>query len=251
MKVLVGVKRVIDAYVKVRVRSDGTGVETDNVKMSMNPFCEIAVEEAVRLKEAGVASELVAVSCGPAANQETLRTALAVGCDRAILVQHEGALEPLAVAKILAALVERESPRLVLLGKQAVDNDFNSTTQILAARLGWSQGCFTSALEVAGDDLLVSREVDAGIEKRRLTLPSVVSADLRLNTPRYASLPNIMKARSKPLETLSATDLVSADDLHPRLEILKVEEPPARPAGVKVASVEELVAKLKDEAEVL
>lgn len=249
MKVLIGVKRVIDAYVKVRVRSDGTGVETENVKMSMNPFCEIAVEEGVRLKEAGIATELVAVSCGRASNQETLRTALAVGCDRAILVQSETPLEPLAVARILRVLVEREQPRMVLLGKQAVDNDYNNTAQLLAGLLGWSQACFTSGLTIEGDSIRAAREVDAGIEKVRLPLPAVVSADLRLNTPRYASLPNIMKARQKPLETIDADSL--GLDLVPRLEVLEVVEPPGRKSGVRVASVAELVERLRDEAKVL
>ncbi|MDA7984918.1 MAG: electron transfer flavoprotein subunit beta/FixA family protein [Alphaproteobacteria bacterium] len=250
MKVIVGVKRVIDAYVKVRVRADGGGVETDNVKMSMNPFCEIAVEEAVKLKESGAASELVAVSCGPKENQETLRTALAVGCDKAILAEHDSPLEPLAVAKILRVLVEREEAELVLLGKQSVDNDYGNTGQMLAGLLGWSQGSFVSRIEIDDGALRVAREVDDGLEKLRLSLPAVLSADLRLNVPRYASLPNIMKARSKPLETLAASDLVAADDLKPRLEVLEVTEPPPRAAGVKVESVAALVENLK-EAKVL
>ncbi|MDA8001324.1 MAG: electron transfer flavoprotein subunit beta/FixA family protein [Alphaproteobacteria bacterium] len=250
MKVIVGVKRVIDAYVKVRVRADGGGVETDNVKMSMNPFCEIAVEEAVKLKESGAASELVAVSCGPKENQETLRTALAVGCDKAILAEHDSPLEPLAVAKILRVLVEREEAELVLLGKQSVDNDYGNTGQMLAGMLGWSQGSFVSRIEIADGALRVAREVDDGLEKLRLSLPAVLSADLRLNVPRYASLPNIMKARSKPMETLAASDLVAADDLKPRLEVLEVTEPPPRAAGVKVESVSALVENLK-EAKVL
>ena len=245
MKILIGVKRVIDAYVKVRVRPDRTGVETGNVKMSMNPFCEIAVEEAVRLKEKGAAEELIAVSCGPSSATEALRTALAMGCDRAVLAEHDGPLEPLAVAKILKSLVEREKPELVLLGKQAVDNDYNATAQILAGLLGWSQGVFASSLEAEeGGGLSVAREVDAGLERIRLALPAVVSADLRLNEPRYASLPAIMKARSKPIATIPAAELAS--DLAPRLEILEVSEPPARPPGVRVASVAELVAKLRE-----
>ncbi|MGR4001470.1 MAG: electron transfer flavoprotein subunit beta/FixA family protein, partial [Alphaproteobacteria bacterium] len=210
-----------------------------------NPFCEIAVEEAVKLKEAKIASELIAVSCGPQTNQETLRTALAVGCDKAILVQHEQPLEPLAVAKLLRVLVEREDAKLVILGKQAVDNDYGNTSQILAGLLNWSQGSFVSNIEINGDSLNIAREVDAGIEKLQLKLPAVLSADLRLNTPRYASLPNIMKARAKPLETLNAADLINPDDLKPRLQILEVSEPPPRVAGIKVQSVEELVNHLK------
>ncbi|MGC2857826.1 electron transfer flavoprotein subunit beta/FixA family protein, partial [Novispirillum sp. DQ9] len=225
-----------------------SGVETANVKMSMNPFDEIAVEEAVRLKETGKVSEIVAVSMGPAQCQETLRTALAMGADRAILVQSDDDLQPLAVAKLLKALVAKENPDVVILGKQAIDDDSNQTGQMLAALLGWPQGTFASKVEVA-DGLKVTREVDGGLETVALTLPAVVTTDLRLNTPRYASLPNIMKAKKKPLETVSPADL--SVDTAPRLTILKVEEPPVRQAGVKVADVAELVNKLKTEAKVI
>ena len=248
MKVLVAVKRVVDYNVKIRVKSDNSGVETANVKMSMNPFDEIAVEEAVRLKELGVVTEIVVVSMGPAQCQETLRTALAMGCDRAILVQSDDDLQPLAVAKLLKALVARESPDMAVLGKQAIDDDSNQTGQMLAALLGWPQGTFASKVEVA-DGLKVTREIDGGLETVALTLPAVVTTDLRLNTPRYASLPNIMKAKKKPLETLSPADL--GVDTAPRLTTLKVEEPPVRQAGVKVADVAELVSKLKTEAKVI
>ena len=249
MKVLVPVKRVIDAYVKVRVKADGSGVETANVKMSMNPFCEIAVEEAVRLKEAGVASEIVAVSCGVQQSQETIRTALAMGADRGILVTSDQPLEPLGIAKILKAIVDKEQPELVILGKQAVDNDNNQTGQMLAALLGWPQGTFASKIEREDGELKVTREIDGGLETLTLKLPAVVTADLRLNEPRYASLPNIMKAKKKPMETMTPEDL--GVDVTPRLTTVKVTEPPARQAGVKVADVSELVSKLKNEAKVI
>ena len=249
MKVLVPVKRVIDAYVKVRVKADGTGVETANVKMSMNPFCEIAVEEAVRLKEAGIASEIVAVSCGVQQSQETIRTALAMGADRGILVTSDQPLEPLGIAKLLKAIVDKEQPELVILGKQAVDNDNNQTGQMLAALLGWPQGTFASKIERQDGELKVTREIDGGLETLTLKLPAVVTADLRLNEPRYASLPNIMKAKKKPIEALTPEDL--GVDVTPRLEVLEVSEPPARQAGVKVGSVVELVEKLKTEAKVI
>ena len=249
MKLLVPVKRVVDYNVKVRVRADGTGVETAGVKMSMNPFDEIAVEEAVRLKEKGVATEIVVVSIGPREATDTLRTALAMGADRGILVETGELPEPLAVAKILKALVGRENPTLVILGKQAIDDDMNATGQMLAALLGWPQGTFASRIAVEGDGVTVTREIDGGLETIALTLPAIVTADLRLNEPRYASLPNIMKARKKPIETLSAGDL--GVDAAPRLVTLRVAEPAIRKAGVKVASVAELVAKLRDEAKVI
>ncbi|MFC0408630.1 electron transfer flavoprotein subunit beta/FixA family protein [Roseomonas elaeocarpi] len=249
MKLLVPVKRVVDYNVKVRVKADGSGVETANVKMSMNPFDEIAVEEAVRLKERGIATEIVVVSVGPTQAQEQIRTALAMGADRGILVEHPETVEPLAVAKILKALVAREQPGLVVMGKQAIDDDMNATGQMLAALLSWGQGTFASSVEVAGDTATVKREVDGGAETVQLRLPAVVTADLRLNEPRYASLPNIMKARKKPIETIRPADL--GVDPAPRLTLLKVEEPPTRQAGVKVASVAELVAKLKTEAKVI
>jgi len=249
MKLLVPVKRVVDYNVKVRVKADGTGVETANVKMSMNPFDEIAVEEAVRLKEKGIATEIIAVSVGPAACAEQIRTALAMGADRGILVEQDGTVEPLAVAKILRALVAKEAPQIVLMGKQAIDDDMNATGQMLAALLGWPQGTFASKLEVAGDVATVTREVDGGLETVRLTLPAVVTADLRLNEPRYASLPNIMKARKKPIEVVKPADL--GVDVTPRLSVLRVEEPAKRQAGAKVGSVQELVAKLRNEAKVI
>jgi electron transfer flavoprotein beta subunit len=249
MKVLVPVKRVVDYNVKVRVKADGTGVETANVKMSMNPFDEIAVEEAVRLKEKGVASEIIAVSAGPSAAQEQIRTALAMGADRGILVEHDGVLEPLAVAKILKAIVAKEGPTLVILGKQAIDDDMNATGQMLAALLGWGQGTFASKVEKDGDNLKVTREVDGGLETVSLKLPAIVTTDLRLNEPRYASLPNIMKARKKPIETVKPGDL--GVDVTPRLTVLKVEEPAKRQAGKKVGSVQELVEKLRTEAKVI
>jgi electron transfer flavoprotein beta subunit len=249
MKVLVAVKRVIDANVKVRVKADQSGVETANVKMAMNPFCEIAVEEGVRLREAGTASELVAVSIGPSACQETIRTALAMGADRGILVETDLGLEPLAVAKLLKAVVAKENPQLVILGKQAIDDDSNQTGQMLAALLSWPQGTFASKIVLTDGTATVTREVDGGLETVSLTLPAVVTTDLRLNTPRYASLPNIMKAKKKPIETLKPDAL--GVDVSPRLATLKVVEPPKRQAGVKVANVAELVAKLKNEAKVI
>ncbi|MDZ3838481.1 MAG: electron transfer flavoprotein subunit beta/FixA family protein [Rhodospirillales bacterium] len=249
MKVLIAVKRVVDYNVKIRVKSDQSGVETANVKMSMNPFDEIAVEEAVRLKEAGVASELVAVSMGVQQAQETIRTALAMGADRGILVLADEELQPLAVAKLLKALVEKEQPQLVILGKQAIDDDSNQVGQMLAGLLGWSQGTFASKVAMADGKAEVTREVDGGLETVALKLPAVVTTDLRLNTPRYASLPNIMKAKKKPIETLKAADL--GVDIAPRLKVLKVEEPAKRSAGVKVGSVAELVDKLRNEAKVI
>ena len=243
MKLLVPVKRVIDYNVKPRVKADGTGVDLANVKMSMNPFDEIAVEEAIRLKEKGTATEIVAVSIGPAKAQETLRTALAMGADRAILVQTDDEVEPLAVAKLLHKVVEEESPQLVILGKQAIDDDSNQTGQMLAALLGWGQGTFASKVEVSGDSADVTREVDGGLETVKLKLPAIVTTDLRLNEPRYASLPNIMKAKSKPLATKTPEDY--GVDVTPRLQTLKVVEPVKRQAGVKIASVDELIGKLK------
>jgi electron transfer flavoprotein beta subunit len=244
MKVLVPVKRVVDYNVKIRVKADGTGVELANVKMSMNPFDEIGVEEAIRLKEKGVATEIVAVSIGSAKCQETIRTALAMGADRGILVEAEDGLEPLTVAKLLRGVIGAESPRLVILGKQAIDDDCNQTGQMLSALLGWSQGTFASKIEIAGDDALVTREVDGGLETVKLGLPAVVTTDLRLNEPRYASLPNIMKAKKKPLDVKKPADY--GVDPAPRLEVLKTVEPAGRKAGVKVATPGELVAKLKD-----
>ena len=249
MKVLVPVKRVIDYNVKVRVKADNSGVELANVKMAMNPFDEIAVEQALRLKEAGGADEVVAVSIGPAQNQETIRTALAMGADRGIHIEASHDIEPLAVAKLLKAVVERENPGLVLVGKQAIDDDCNQTGQMLAALLGWAQGTFVSALELTGDKAKVVREVDGGLEHLEISMPAIVSVDLRLNEPRYASLPNIMKAKKKPLDSLTVDDL--GVDITPRLTIVKVEEPAAREAGIKVADVKELVEKLKNEAKVI
>ena len=243
MKILVPVKRVVDFNVKVRVRPDGSGVDTANVKMSMNPFDEIAIEEAVRLKEKGLATEIVAVSIGPAKAQETLRTALAMGADRAILVQTEEEVEPLAVAKILKGIAAEENPQLIILGKQAIDDDSNPTGQMLGALLGWPQGTFASKVEMADGSVSVTREIDGGLETVKLDLPAIVTTDLRLNEPRYASLPNIMKAKSKPLEIKSPGDY--GVDVAPRIETVKVAEPPKRQGGVKVASVDELVAKLK------
>ncbi|MBV8686755.1 MAG: electron transfer flavoprotein subunit beta/FixA family protein [Alphaproteobacteria bacterium] len=243
MKLLVPVKRVIDYNVKPRVKADGTGVDLANVKMSMNPFDEIAVEEAIRLKEKGVATEIVAVSIGPAKAQETLRTALAMGADRAILVQTDDALEPLAVAKILAKIAAEEQPGMVILGKQAIDDDSNQTGQMLAALLGWGQGTFASKVEVEGGTVAVTREVDGGLETVKLTLPAIVTTDLRLNEPRYASLPNIMKAKSKPLAQKSPADY--GVDTAPRLTTLGVREPSKREAGIKVNSVDELIDRLR------
>lgn len=243
MKILVPVKRVLDYNVKPRVKADGTGVDLANVKMSMNPFDEIGVEEAIRLKEKGVATEIVAVSVGPAKAQETLRTALAMGADRAILVQTDDAVEPLALAKIFKAIADAEQPGLVILGKQAIDDDNNQTGQMLAALTGWAQGTFASAVNVDGDSVSVTREVDGGLETVKLKLPAIVTTDLRLNEPRYASLPNIMKAKSKPLDTKTPADY--GVDTAPRVKVVKVCEPAARSAGIKVADVDELVAKLK------
>ncbi|WP_028218042.1 electron transfer flavoprotein subunit beta/FixA family protein [Paraburkholderia oxyphila] len=249
MKVLVAVKRVVDANVKVRVKADKSGVDLANVKMSINPFDEIAVEEAVRLKEAGVAAEVVVVSCGTSASQETLRVALAIGADRAILVESKDGIEPLAVAKILKALVDKERPKLVILGKQAIDDDSNQTGQMLAALANLPQATFAAKLAIVGSKATVSREVDGGTETLSLELPAVVTTDLRLNEPRYATLPNIMKAKKKPLETVRAEDL--GVDVSPRLATLNVAEPPDRAAGVKVPDVKTLVEKLKTEARVL
>jgi electron transfer flavoprotein beta subunit len=243
MKLLVPVKRVIDYNVKPRVKADGTGVDLANVKMSMNPFDEIAVEEAIRLKEKGVATEIVAVSIGPAKAQETLRTALAMGADRAILVQTDDAVEPLAVAKILAAIAKEEQPGMVILGKQAIDDDANQTGQMLAALLGWGQGTFASRVEVEGEQVNVTREVDGGLETVRLKLPAIVTTDLRLNEPRYASLPNIMKAKSKPLASKTPADY--GVETAPRLTTLAVREPSKREAGIKVATVDELIDRLR------
>ena len=249
MKVLVPVKRVVDYNVKVRVKADGSGVETANVKMSMNPFDEIAVEEAVRLKEAGVVKEILVVSCGTAASQETLRTALALGADRAILVETGAELQPLAVAKLLQAVVQKESPNFAILGKQAIDDDCNQTGQMLSALLGWSQATFASKVKIADGKAEVTREVDGGLETISVTLPAVITADLRLNEPRYVTLPNIMKAKKKPLETLKPDAL--GVDVSPRLATLKVEEPPTRKAGVKVPDAKTLVEKLRNEAKVI
>ena len=249
MKILVAVKRVVDYNVKVRVKTDGTAVETANIKMSMNPFDEIAIEEAVRLKEEGLATEIVAVSCGVAQCQETLRTALAIGADRAILVECNEELQPLAVAKLLRALVAREQPGLVILGKQAIDDDCNQTGQMLAALTNLPQVTFASKIDIADGQATVSREVDGGSETLQVTLPAVVTADLRLNEPRYVTLPNIMKAKKKPLEVLKPADL--GVDVTPRLKTLKVSEPPVRSAGVLVPDVAALVAKLRNEAKVI
>lgn len=249
MKILVAVKRVVDYNVKVRVKSDNSGIDTANVKMSMNPFDEIAVEEAVRLKEAGVATEVVAVSCGIAQSQETLRTAMAIGADRGILVETDSELQPLAVAKILKALVDKEQPQLIVLGKQAIDDDSNQTGQMLAALLGLPQATFASKVQIADGKATVTREVDGGLETLALTLPAVVTTDLRLNEPRYVTLPNIMKAKKKPLETIKPDEL--GVDVAPRLKTIKVEEPPKRSAGVMVADVKALVEKLKNEAKVI
>lgn len=249
MKVLVPVKRVVDYNVKVRVKSDGTGVETANVKMSMNPFDEIAVEEAVRLKEAGVISEIVAVSIGSSACQETLRTALALGADRAILVETAVETQPLAVARVLEKVVANEQPQLVIMGKQAIDDDSNQTGQMLAALLGWSQATFASKVVIEGETAQVTREIDGGLETLSVKLPAVVTTDLRLNEPRYVTLPNIMKAKKKPLENVTPDSL--GVDVAPRLKTLKVTDPPKRSAGQKVKSVQELVEKLKNEAKVI
>src|SRR5712691_5581551 len=249
MKILVSVKRVVDFNVKVRVKADGSGVETANVKMSMNPFDEIAVEEAIRLKEAGTAAEIVAVSCGAQACQETLRTALALGADRAILVESDVELQPLAVAKLLRAVAQKENPQLVILGKQAIDDDCNQTGQMLAALLGWPQATFASKLKIGSGKAEVTREVDGGLETIAIKLPAVVTTDLRLNEPRYVTLPNIMKAKKKPLQILEPDAL--GVDVAPRLKTLKVEEPPKRKADVKVPDAKALVGKLRGEAKVI
>jgi len=249
MKILVPVKRVVDFNVKVRVKADGTGVETANVKMSMNPFDEISVEEAIRLKEAGIATEIIAVSCGAAACQETLRTALALGADRAILVETDAELQPLAVAKLLRAIAQKEGPQLIILGKQAIDDDCNQTGQMLAALLAWPQATFASRVKIADGKAEVTREVDGGLETIAIKLPAVVTTDLRLNEPRYVTLPNIMKAKKKPLETLKPDAL--GVDVAPRLATIKVEEPPKRKAGVKLPDAKALVQKLKNEAKVI
>ncbi len=249
MKVLVAVKRVVDYNVKVRIKSDGSGIDTAGVKMSMNPFDEIAVEEAVRLKEKGAATEIVAVSCGVTACGETLRTAMAIGADRGVLVESEAELQPLAVAKLLKAVVEKEGAQLVILGKQAIDDDSNQTGQMLAALLGWSQATFASKVELDGTQAKVTREVDGGLETIAVKLPAVITTDLRLNEPRYVTLPNIMKAKKKPIDTLKPEEL--GVDVSPRLKTLKVAEPPKRGAGVKVPDVATLVARLKTEAKVI
>jgi electron transfer flavoprotein beta subunit len=249
MKILVPIKRVVDYNVKIRVKADQSGVELANVKMAMNPFDEIAVEEAVRLKEAGKATEVVAVSAGTTQCQETLRTAMAIGADRGILVESDADLQPLAVAKLLKAIVDKEQPKLVILGKQAIDDDSNQTGQMLAALLGWPQATFASKVEVGAESVQVTREIDGGLETLSLPLPAVVTTDLRLNEPRYATLPNIMKAKKKPLDTLKPADL--GVDVTPRLTTLKVVEPAARSAGVKVADVAQLIEKLKNEAKVI
>jgi electron transfer flavoprotein beta subunit len=249
MKILVPVKRVVDYNVKVRVKADQSGIELANVKMSMNPFCEIAVEEAVRLKEKGIAKEIIVVSIGPAQAQETLRTALAMGADRAILVQTDAVVEPLAVAKILKSLVAKETPDLVILGKQSIDGDNNQTGQMLAALLGWGQATFASKVEQAGDKINITREIDGGLETIALKAPCIITTDLRLNEPRYASLPNIMKAKQKPLATMTPQDC--GVDITPRVVTLKVTEPSTRKAGIKVKDVAELVNKLKTEAKVI
>ncbi len=249
MKVLVPVKRVVDYNVKVRVKSDGSGVDIANVKMSMNPFDEIAIEEATRLKEKGTVTEVIAVSCGVTQCQETLRTAMAIGADRAILVDTADELQPLAVAKLLKALVEKEQPQLVILGKQAIDDDCNQTGQMLAALLGWPQATFAAKVEIVDGRAVVSREVDGGSETLSLTLPAIITTDLRLNEPRYVTLPNIMKAKKKQMDTFKPEDL--GVDVKPRIKTLKVSEPPKRSAGVKVADVAALVDKLKNEAKVI
>jgi len=249
LKILVPVKRVVDYNVKVRVKNDGSGVDLANVKMSMNPFDEIAIEEAVRFKEKGVATEVIALSCGTSACQETLRTAMALGADRSVLVETDAELQPLAVAKLVKAVAEREQPALVIFGKQAIDDDANQTGQMFAALMGWGQATFASKVEIADGRASVTREIDGGLETLELKLPAVVTTDLRLNEPRYATLPNIMKAKKKPLEVTKPGDL--GVDVKPRLATLKVAEPPKRSAGVKVADVQELVNKLKNEAKVI
>lgn len=249
LKILVAVKRVVDYNVKVRVKGDGSGVDVGNVKMSMNPFDEIAVEEAVRLKEAGLASEVVVVSAGVTACQETLRTAMAIGADRGILIETTAELQPLAVAKLLKAITDKEAPQVVILGKQAIDDDSNQTGQMLAALLDWPQATFASKVQINGASALVTREVDGGLETLEMSLPAIITTDLRLNEPRYATLPNIMKAKKKPLETLSPDSL--GVDVAPRIKQLKVSDPPKRSAGVRVADVADLISKLKNEAKVI
>ena len=249
MKLLVAVKRTIDYNVKIRVKSDNSGVEMANVKMAMNPFCEIAVEEAVRMKEAGTVEEVIAVTAGPSQCQESLRTALAMGADRAIMIETDEVLEPLGVAKLLKAVVDNEGPGMVIMGKQAIDGDNNQTGQMLSALLGWSQGALTSKIEVAGDSVNIVREVDAGLQSLTLKMPAVVTVDLRLNEPRYASLPNIMKAKKKPMDTTTPADL--GVDITPRVNVISVGEPPAREAGVIVPDVATLVDKLRNEAKVI
>ena len=249
MKVLVAVKRVVDYNVKIRVKADGSGVELANVKMSMNPFDEIAVEEAIRLREAGTASEIIAVSVGPQQAQETIRTALAMGADRGILIKHDDYVEPLAVAKLLKKVIEEEQPGLVILGKQAIDDDCTQTGQMLSALLGWSQAAFASKVEISGDSATVTREIDGGLQTIKCKMPMIVTTDLRLNQPRYASLPNIMKAKKKPLDEKVAADM--GVDLTPKLKVVSTTEPPARQGGKKVGSVAELVDKLKNEAGVI
>lgn len=249
MNILVPIKRVIDANVRVHVKPDGSGVETANVKMAINPFCEIAVEEAVRLKEAGKAEEIIVISIGTAQCQDVLRTALAMGADRAILIETDTVIQPLAVAKLLKAVVEKESPELVILGKQAIDDDNNQSGQMLAGLLGWPQGTFASNIEPGEGNIEVTREIDGGLETVSLNMPAVVTTDLRLNEPRYVKLPNIMKAKKKPLDTLTPDEL--GIDISPRLTVLKTEEPPKRSGGIKVADVQELIDKLKNEAKVL
>ncbi|TAJ91793.1 MAG: electron transfer flavoprotein subunit beta/FixA family protein [Gammaproteobacteria bacterium] len=249
MKILVPIKRVVDPNIRVRVKSDQTGVETANLKMAINPFCEIAVEEAVRLQEAGKAKEVVLVTIGGSQCQDVLRTGMAMGADRAILIETDAALQPLGIAKLLKAVIEKEAPNLVITGKQAIDDDNNQTSQMLAALLGWPQGTFASKLELNGDHAVVTREIDGGLETLKLRLPAVISTDLRLNEPRYVKLPNIMKAKKKPLDVIKPETL--GVDFAPRLKSLKVEEPAKRKAGIKVANVAELVAKLKNEAKVI
>ena len=249
MKVIVPVKRVIDANIKVRVKADRSGVELNNVKMAMNPFCEIAVEESIRMRESGAAEEIIVVAAGPQQSGDTIRTALAMGADRGILIQTDVPLEPLAISKLLKAVVDRENPGIVLMGKQAVDNDNNQTGQMLSAMLGWSLGTFVSKIEIQDNGFQVVREVDGGLETIMLSRPAVITVDLRLNEPRYASLPNIMKARKKPIESLTPEDL--GVDVTPRVNVLEVNEPPARQAGVRVQSAVELIEKLTTEAKVL
>jgi electron transfer flavoprotein beta subunit len=249
MKILVPIKRVIDAYVTIQVKSDGSGVETQNVKMSMNPFCEIAVEEAVRLKEAGKATEIIALTAGPEQNQDILRSALAIGADRAVHIKHDGDLQPLAVAKLLKAVADKESPDLIIMGKQAIDADNNQTGQMLSALLGWAQGTFISSVEVDGTHATVTREIDGGLQTLKLKLPAVLTTDLRLNEPRYPALPKMMQAKKKPIEALTPDEL--SVDVTPRFDTVSVVEPPERQEGVKVASVDELIDKLKNEAKAI